>query len=105
MLRAFYDRNLLRSYDIIKENVTPLNIETELTGAQASLGAQQILYFPWKRKPSREVPLSSLSHPEAPWDAVWEQGYVKDPCNSCDLNPDEEFSKVNNYWEKGRSFP
>lgn len=72
MVHAFYDRNLLRSYDIIKENVTPLNIETELTGAQASLGARQILYFPGKRKPSREVPLSSLRHPEAPWDAVWE---------------------------------
>lgn len=105
MVLAFYDRNLLQSYDIIKKNVTQLNIETELTGAQAFLSVWQILYFPRKLKPPWKVPLSLLGHPKAPWDTVWEQWYMNDPFISWDLNLDKEFSKVNNYWEKGRSFP
>lgn len=86
MALAFDDRNLLQSYDIIRKDETQLKIETELTGAQASLGVRQILYFPRKLKPSREVPLSLLCHPEAPWDMVWQQWYMSDPFNSCDLH-------------------
>ena len=47
-MREMFENPGLQDYDIIKRNVTQLNLETELMQAHASLGVRYMVYFSGK---------------------------------------------------------